>query len=82
MKFRHSIIAVIGTAVLLCSAGVLNAQQPAPDVAQPVPDADRTVTVDRAEDDVGRWGWLGLLGLVGLAGLMGRDRYRDRDRRI
>jgi MYXO-CTERM domain-containing protein len=82
MKFRHSIIAVFGAALLLCSAGVLNAQQPAPDAAQPVPEADRTVTVDRDDDDTGRWGWLGLLGLAGLAGLMGRDRYRDRDRRV
>jgi MYXO-CTERM domain-containing protein len=76
MKFRHSIIAVFGAAFLLCSAGVLNAQQP-------VPDADRTITVTRDDDESGRWGWLGLLGLAGLAGLMGRDRYaRDRHGRV
>jgi hypothetical protein len=74
MTVRHSIIAV---ALLLCTAGPLNAQQTPPD-AQPPLTTDRTVTA--RDDDFGRWGWLGLLGLIGLAGLAGRDRSIDRTR--
>jgi hypothetical protein len=77
MTVRNSIIAMFAAAFLLCTTGTLNAQTP-PDTAPP---ADKTITVNRDDDDAGRWGWLGLLGLIGLAGLMGRNRpYDDRTR--
>jgi hypothetical protein len=77
MTVRHSTIAMFTTAFVLCAPGFLNAQTP-PDTTPP---ADKTITVNRDDDDIGRWGWLGLLGLAGLFGLTGRNRsYDDRTR--
>jgi hypothetical protein len=76
MTVRHSIIAMSAAAFLFCPTGLVNAQTP-PDTTPP---ADKTITVNRDDDDIGRWGWIGLLGLIGLAGLMGRDRRYGDDR--
>ena len=80
---RKPMLALIATAFLMCSAGLVQAQtteapisddrakaqSPTTEKAEsPTTESDRTY--DRDFD----WGWLGLIGLLGLAGLSGRAR--------
>ena len=71
MPFRKSSVAVATAALLTFSAGLSQAQTPAP---QETPTAaPPAATIDREDRDFD-WGWLGLIGLLGLAGLAGRNR--------
>jgi hypothetical protein len=66
MRTKPSII-ICSAALLVCSAGSLKAQQPAPDQTPP-PAAAPSVSQDVDRDHRGDWGWIGLLGLIGWVG--------------
>ena len=62
-------------AAIIIGAFALSAAAPA--VAQTTTDPATGTTIERDDDDSGKWGLAGLLGLLGLLGLKRRDRDDD-----
>ena len=71
MTLKLSIISISAAAFLVCSAGNLTAQTPAPEASPKT--IQETDTRRGADFDLGLLGILGLLGLGGLAGRSRRD---------